>query len=245
MRILIVLLLFSSQQAADAYRQGVALLEKSNLAEALPLLEKATQLEPYNAQYWKALGVAYASANQLRDAEQPLRKACTLNPALLDACYYYGRNLYANDRYQDALAPLESAFKTDRVKGRAEAAIAQCHEALGLAAEAEKRFQAALKRHDAFENDTRLAYGHFLIRQARAAEAIPMLQATQQPEGLYLLGLALSQADRFEDAAAKLERAVGLKPDHVAARVLLAKVYRRLGRASDAARLEAANSTAQ
>lgn len=241
----ILLLLWSPQPASQAYREGVALLEAAKVQESLPLLEKAARLEPANAQYWKALGVAYASANQLRDAEEPLRKACRLNPTLIDACYYFGRNLYANDRYQDALAPLEIAFKTDRVKGRAETAIAQCYEALGRDVEAEKRFQAALNRHDTAERDTRLAYGHYLIRHARAAEAVRMLEAAQQPEPLYLLGLALSQTDRLADAASKLEGAVGLNPQDLAARVLLAKVYRRLGRATDAARLEAANAMVQ
>jgi Flp pilus assembly protein TadD len=234
-------LLWSPQDAAEAYRQGIALLEQSEAAVAIPLLEKAATLEPGNAQYWKALGVGYAALDQLRDAIEPLRKACALNPSLLDACYYYGRNLYAVDRYGAALAPLDTALKVDRVKGRAEAAIGQCNEALGRDAEAEKRFRSALGRKDAAERQVRLAYGHFLIRHARAKEAIPMLEPAQQPESAearYLLGLALSQTDRLAEAASKLERAVALNQSDVAARVLLAKVYRRLGRASDAARLE-------
>ena len=243
---LILFLLWAPQDAAEAYRQGVALLDASKTQEAIPLLEKAAKLAPRNAQYWKALGVAFASLNQLRDALDPLQKACSLNPSLLDACYYYGRNLYATDRYNDALAPLETALKVDRVKGRAEAAIGQCYEALGRDVEAEKRFRSALNRQDAADRQVRLAFAHFLIRHGRAPEAIPMLEPAQQPESAetrYMLGLALSQTDRLAEAASALERAVALKPSDIVSRVLLAKVYRRLGRASDAARLESANAT--
>ena len=241
MRTLILLFFWSPQEAVEAYQQGVALVEQSQAQAAIPLLEKAAKLEPRNAQYWKALGVAYASLDQLRDAIDPLRKACSLSPSLLDACYYYGRNLYAVDRYEDALAPLETAVKVDRVKGRAEAAIGQCYEALGRDGEAEKRFLSALSRKDEADRQVRLAYGHFLIRHARAEEAVKMLEPAQQPESAearYLLGLALSQTDRLAEAASKLERAVALKQSDVPARVLLAKVYRRLGRVADAARLE-------
>ena len=243
MPILILFLLWSPQEAVEAYGQGVALLENSRAQEAIPLLQKAAKLSPRNAQYWKALGVAFASLDQLRDALDPFQKACSLNPSLLDACYYYGRNLYAMDRYHEALAPFETALKVDRVKGRAEAAIGQCYEALGRDAEAEKRFWSALNRKDSADRQVRLAFGHFLIRHARAPEAIPMVEPAQQPESAearYLLGLALSQTDRFAEAASALERAVALKPSDIAARVLLAKVYRRLGRANDAERLESA-----
>lgn len=245
---LILLLLWSPQEAAEAYRQGVARLDQSRAEAAIPLLEKAARLESHNAQYWKALGVAFVAVEQLREAVEPLRKACTLNPSLLDVCYYYGRNLYAVDRYHEALSPLETALKVDRDKGRAEAAIGQCQEALGRDGEAEKRFRSALNRKDAADRQVRLAYGHFLIRHARAEEAIQTLGPAQQPESAqahYLLGLALSQTDRLAEAASKLERAVALQPSDVAARALLAKVYRRLGRNRDAARLEAANATAQ
>ena len=105
-------------------------------------------------------------------------------------------------------------MKVDRDKGRAEAAIGQCYEALGRDDEAEKRFRSALHRKDAADRQVRLAYGHFLIRHARAGEAIQILEPAQQPESAesrYLLGLALSQTDQLAEAAFKLERAVALQ----------------------------------
>ncbi|WP_321472101.1 tetratricopeptide repeat protein [uncultured Paludibaculum sp.] len=223
--------------AEDAYRQGVTLLEQGRAAEAVPFLKESSRLAPKNAQYWKALGVAYASLNELRDSIEPFRQACTLDPKLLDTCYYYGRNLYGIDRYEEALAPLEKALMADAVKGRADAAIGQCLQALGRNEAAEKRFQAAVARHDRAEQMARLAYGQFLIRQGRAVEAVAMLKPAQQPESPeagHELGLALFQTGQLGEAVAALQRAVRLNPRKSATRLLLAKVYRRLGRASEA-----------
>lgn len=221
----------------------MALLEKGRAAEAIPYLKDASGKAPKNAQYWKALGVAYASMNELRDSIEPFRQACTLDPKLLDACYYYGRNLYGTDRYEDALAPLEKAVAADAVKGRAESAIGQCLQALGRPEAAERRFIAAVARRDRAEQLARLAYGQFLIRQGRAPEAVDLLKPAQQPESpeaSYELGLALSQVGQLETAVAALERAVRLSPQKSATRLLLAKVYRRLGRFPEAEREEMA-----
>ncbi len=215
----------------------MALLEQGRAVEAVPLLNEASRLAPKSPQFWKALGVAYASMNELRDSIEPFRQACTLDPRLLDACYYYGRNLYGIDKYADALAPLEKALAVDPVKGRAESAIAQCLQALGRPEAAEKRFQAAVARHDRAEQMARLAYGQFLIRQGRAVEAVAALKPAQLPEtheASYELGLAHSQAGQLEEAAGALQRAVRLSPRNSATRLLLAKVYRRLGRVSEA-----------
>ncbi|QOY87482.1 tetratricopeptide repeat protein [Paludibaculum fermentans] len=215
----------------------MALLEQGRAAEAAPFLKESARLAPKNAQYWKALGVAFASMNELRDAVEPFRQACALDPRLLDACYYYGRNLYGTDKYEEALAPLEKALAVDPVKGRAEAAIGQCLHALGRNEAAEKRFQSAVARHDRAEQMARLAFGQFLVRQGRAAEAVDVLKPAQRPEShdaSYELGLAYCQAGELEEAAAALQGAVRLSPRKAATRLLLAKVYRRLGRVSEA-----------
>lgn len=227
MELLLALLFFTPPEAAQAYREGVALFEQGRAAEALPLLERAAGLDERNAQYWKVVGVARAKLADYRGSVEPFGKACKLNPRLVDACYYHGRSLYASDLYQEALAPLRQALAVDTVKGRAETAIGQCQEALGEEEGAERTFRSAVGRNDGWAQSARLAYGRFLVRQGRAAEAVPVLEAAQQPESAdarYELGLALSQCDRLAEAVRELERA----PDHEAARLLLGKVKARL-----------------
>jgi len=228
---LLILLLLAPPAAEQAYRQGVSLFEAGRAAQAIPLLEQAAKLDPKNAQYWKALGVAHASLEDYRGSLEAFRQACTLDSKLLDACYYAGRAYYASDQYEKALDPLDKALQIDAVKARAETAIGQCQEALGNAAEAEKRFRSALARNDSANQQARLAYARFLVRQGRPAEAVPVAEAAQRPEtpdSRYELGLALSQCDRLPEAAAALERALQLNPQHEPAQVLLAKVRARL-----------------
>jgi len=171
--------------------------------------------------------VGLAKQEDYRGAVEPFGRACALEPRLLDACYYHGRALYAADQYRAALAPLRAALAVDAVKGRAETAMGQCHEALGEAAEAERLFRAAIARRDRWGQGARLAYGLFLVRQGRAAEAVTVLEAAQMPESAearYELGLALSQCDRVAEAVSELAKA----PEHEAARLLLAKLRARL-----------------
>lgn len=235
--------MLTAPPAEDAYQRGVGLLAQGRPDQAVPSLRDAVRLAPKNAQYWKALGVAFASMNQLRDSTEPFRQACTLDPELLDACYYLGRNLYALDQYEQALVPLRQAFEHDAVKGRAEAAIGQCLEALGRDQQAETHYRAAVARGDRARQQARIAYGRFLVRQGRATEALPVLQAAQEPasyEASYEIGLAYMQSDHLDDAVRALRRATELDSRQSAARLLLAKVYRRLGRDSEAEREEKA-----
>lgn len=225
-------LLFLFTAAPEVFRRGLALLDGGRATEALPLLERATTLDSRNALYWKALGVAYAKLGDYRGAIEPFGKACVLDRDLMDACYYYGRTLYASDRYRDALAPLEAALRVDKDKARAEAALGQCHEALGDYEKAERLFRAAVaRRQDPSINAARLAYGRFLVRQGRPSEAVAILKLAQSPEtaeSRYEIGLALFQAERLQEAVGELQRALSLQPDHEAARLLLDRTRRRL-----------------
>jgi anaphase-promoting complex subunit 3 len=247
MRWLVYVLLFV--QTPDAlYRQGVAAFEAGRADEAIPLFEKAATAAKSNAQYWKAYGVALASREDYRASLEPLREACKLDRRLPDACYYFGRALYATDRYEAALEPLGQALQTDTDKARAETALAQALEALGRDQEAERHFRSAMARKDPFATRARTPYGRFLMRQGRMNEALAMLESAQQPESAEALieyARALMQANQVELAAAKLERLVELTPRDAAARFLLAKAYRRLGRLADAVRQEQAGQELQ
>ncbi|MBI5086539.1 MAG: tetratricopeptide repeat protein [Acidobacteria bacterium] len=227
----LLFLLLAPPEAQEAYQRGTSLIAQGRAGEALPHFQRAAGLDPANAQYWKALGVTFASMELLRDSVEPFSNACKLAPELEDACYYLGRSLYATDRYREALAPLATALRVDRVKGRAETALAQCREALGEDRAAEAGFRAALGRKDGAQQQSSIGYGRFLIRQGRAQEAARLLEGAQIPESAesrYVLGLAYSQSSRILEAVAALERAVALQPGHQAAGLLLAKLRVRL-----------------
>lgn len=228
---LLILALLQPSEAPRLYRQALALLDANNPSAAIPLLEQATQLDPANALYFKTAGVAYARLADYRAALAPFRRACQLDPALADACYYAGRALYAADLYDQALAPLQLALKHDPAKARAETALAQCHEALGNAAQAERLFKQALARADPHLQQARLAYARFLVRQGRAAHAVPIARQAQSPESAearFELALALSQSDNLKEAIEALDRALALNPGYEEAFTLRAKLRARL-----------------
>lgn len=231
MRLLLALVLFAPPEALEAYRQGVALLEQNRVEQAIPLLRQAALLEPSHAQFWKALGVAYAKIEDYRGSIEPFRRACTLDPRLPDACYYLGRAYYAADQYHKALEPLRTALRLDAQKDRAETALGQCYEALLENAEAEKFFRAAIARRGPARQAAHLALARFLTRQGRAREAAAIAAAAQQPEtpeALFELAFALSQCDRLGEALRAVERALQLRPGYEEAFVLRAKIRARL-----------------
>ena len=227
------------ESAQASYEQGVALFRKGEIARARALLEKAVKLAPRHAGAAKALGVLYAAGAQYEQAEPLLGRACALDPREPDACYYHGRALYALNRFVPALAALEKALPHDPRPSRVQLALAQAHEALGHAGEAEKRFRLALDEQRAPvapDFDARLHYGIFLLRQGRGDEATAALEenARAHPDSSRAhaeLGRALLQAGRTEQAAAELKRAVELDGRNRAAHLLLGKAYYRLGRA--------------
>lgn len=229
--LLLALLLAAPPEAQTAYQRGAALFAQNRAADAIPHFAEAARLAPGNAQYWKALGVAHAKIEDYHGSIEPFRRACDLAPQLEDVCYYLGRAYYAADQYDKAIEPLKRALRHDPVKGRIEAALGQCYEALILPAEAETWFRNAIRRNDAGRQGALLAYARFLTRQGRAAEAVPLAQAAQQPEtpeSRFELAFALSQCDRLEEALRAAERALELRPDYEEAFVLRSKIRARL-----------------
>jgi tetratricopeptide (TPR) repeat protein len=242
---MLTLLLFAAPPVwQQRYEEGVARFERGDASGAVPLLEEAAQLNPKRAQVWKALGVAWAAQGEYRSATEPFLTACRLDPKLNDACYFAGRALYASDRFDAALEPLRLGLKIDPDPGRSETALAQACDAMGRNDEAEKYFHAAIQRKSPSAVAAQVAYGNFLIRLGRASDALEPLQSAFQSrpddESGTALGRAMVELDRVKEAIAPLETAVKADPKKVAPRLLLARVYRRLGRSADAVAQEQA-----
>jgi tetratricopeptide (TPR) repeat protein len=215
----------------EPYQQGVALFEKGHYAEAAPLLAEAARRDPKNAQKWKALGVALAAQKKYAEATEPLRRACELNPELPDACYYFARNEYAQNRFEISIQTLKRLLKSDPQPARIYLALAQNYEGLALAQEAERHFREALRSNSdrsrlAGDFDPRLHYGLFLIRAGRASEAIPYLRECVQDSPRHVqsrieLARALLYAGKPAEAAEHLNAVLAMAPENVQARVLL------------------------
>lgn len=248
-------LLAFALSAAELYQQGSAYFEKGQFAEAAKAFEQARQLAPKDARIAKALGVSYAAMTEYERANEPLDRACALDPSLEDACYFFGRNLYALNRFHPALEALQKALRATHAPGRVHLGIAQAHEGLGEAAEAESAFRKAISLFESLPQnqrgrpdfDPRVHYATFLYRQARLDEALAAAEriTAEAPafgRGHFEKGRILYQQGKLEAAAAALEKAVQYNAG-APAHLLLGQVYQRLGRTADAERHLNAGST--
>ncbi len=109
----------------------------------------------------------------------------------------------------------------------------------GKLAKAEEAYRAALER-DPEDMDTRAHLGQCLLRQNRAAEASPLLEkvCAENPKhdyGFSLMAFAESLAalNRIDDAICVWERIIQ-NHSYARARVQLAELYLKTGRAADA-----------
>jgi Flp pilus assembly protein TadD len=233
--------------SADAhYALGTFYFQTGRPDRAAPSFERATQLAPARVVFWKALGAAYVAQSQFKLAEEPLRKACDLDPGLEAACYYLGRTLYAEARFEPALRAFEKALRFGPPGSRwlVERGLGLALEALGRDQDAERSFRSAIRSAPAAlrpDEDPRVDYAVFLVRQGRPEQAAAPLEDhlnrfPASPKGQFELGRVLSQTGSLETAAAHLEKAINADPQYWAAHLLLGRVYIRLGRSEEGER---------
>lgn len=244
--------------AEQFYKTGVDLFQAGRLLEAVAPLQEAARLEPRNARYWLALGVVHAARQDYAAADEPFAAACRLEPRLPDACYYYGRNLYALNRFEPSIEALRKALPMDGRPWRVHTGIGQAQEALARAADAQSSFERAVRLFEASpaseqakgEETPHLPYGVFLFRQGRFSEARNLLEraAADRPRSAraqFELGRLLYQLGELDKALGPLSAAVSLGHG-AAAHLLLGKTYLRLGRTAEAQpHLAAGNATSE
>ncbi len=230
-----LLLAGAAETAEQLYQSGVELFEQGKPEAALAALEKAVRAQPGHAAAWKAIGVVYAAQGDAFLAEPAFRKACQFAPALADACFYHGRALHLLNRFEEAIGVLNRIAKQDP---RAHRVIGLSLEGLGRWAEAEAAFGLAIRLYRGGE-DPRIDYAVSLIRQGRPQDSLAPLEAALRDaptssRAHFELGRALVQLERIEAALPHLERAVALDSRSASARLLLGKLYLRLGRPDQA-----------
>jgi tetratricopeptide (TPR) repeat protein/transglutaminase-like putative cysteine protease len=81
---------------------GAAALNSGNAREAIPLLERAVQLDPKSKQGYNDLGLAYLRLRQFNDAEAAFRKQLETNPFDEHAYNYLGLTLQQDQKFPEA-----------------------------------------------------------------------------------------------------------------------------------------------
>jgi tetratricopeptide (TPR) repeat protein len=188
---------------------GGALLNLNQLQEAFDEAKRAIALDAGYAKGYILAGRVRAAREQWVPAQEFFRKAQSLDPSDLNAWYFSGRAYYDANRFDLSIEAFERALRVDSEQARVYENLGLAHDALGNSVPAEKYLRKSVElAHGTYRPF--FAYGAFLFRQGRAAEAVPMLRqalaiAPGAIEVRFELARLLYQQERAVEAAKILE----------------------------------------
>ncbi len=202
MGVLLVYLLAAALLAHDSMEdRAEEALKRHDGSAAIAILMPVVRAKPENAHAWKLLGEAYSLTKEDDAARDSFQRACRLDAAEKNACYFLGRAYYYANRFEDSLATLETVLRdgtADRTLTLL--AIAEAQEALGRAAAAERAYRDAASGDNA---RALTAYGMFLFHQGRAVQAVEPLRRAGAKTELDLVTRSLSAASTRPASAFK------------------------------------------
>lgn len=132
------------------YLQGVVSLKEKNWPQAQSALEKATQVDPNDAQAFAALGMTYCDEGKYDIAIPPLKKSLELNPASAawEARWALAKSFYHEQQYDDALKMSSDALTGSNGKApEIGLLVAQSLTAVGRYEEAAAMLREYVKGH--------------------------------------------------------------------------------------------------
>ncbi len=108
---------------AELLEAGIAALDSGNPREAIPLLERANQVDPKSKQGWNALGLAYLRLGEFSDAAAAFRKEVEVNPYEEHVYNYLGLTLQQQQKYDEAAAAFRKQLEINPLDPVAHAAL--------------------------------------------------------------------------------------------------------------------------
>ena len=123
--------------ADDVFEAGAAALKSGNTRGAIPLLQRATQLQPNHKLAWDDLGLAYMQAQRFADAAAAFQKQAEVNPSDEHAHDYLGLALEELHRDDEAAAAFQEQIELQPLDPAA-------HAQLGSILLAQRRYSDAV-----------------------------------------------------------------------------------------------------
>jgi type IV pilus biogenesis/stability protein PilW len=187
--------------ARSYFEMAVAYMQGGDATGALQELQKAVAINPYDPEYFNALGLVYYSKNKYGKAAANFKKAIEIDPLHSDARHNLGHLYLTQGRYELAIQEFDKALANDLYRNRP-----QTLNALGYSyfkrrdyIKAEKAFKECID-HDRMYF---LSYGN--------------------------LGKVYIALERYQDAANILERGLQLRPIYPEAMLDLSLVVCKQG----------------
>ena len=194
-------------EAQGAFDHGLSLFHRGQYAEAIPLLQEATQLDPDFGQAYLYLGRSYLNLGQWGNAIPVLRTAFRLAP---EASKHEMTQLLLDALLGGATAALKT--------GGFREAVGLLHEAQGLAPYAQHLLPPLV--------EALIGWGGQLLAQGQLRDAIGAFTevtqlAPQQVDAYVGLARALWQQGALFQALAAIQTALRLAPNNSTVRALL------------------------
>jgi cytochrome c-type biogenesis protein CcmH/NrfG len=170
---------------------------QADLAKAIASFQRATELNPHDANFWLDLAAAYEVAGQTEAAREAFRRAQSVYPISADVGWKYGNFLLRQGELAAALAEIRRAVETDPRLARL--AVRLVWRATG---DAERLLAEALPpRRDSYLAALELFLGQGETEAALAAwqRLLALGQTVPLPPALPLVE-ALMRADRIRQA---------------------------------------------
>jgi serine/threonine-protein kinase len=222
--------------AFDLYVKGQGYLRRfdgpPSVDAAIPLLEKAVQLDPSYALARAALAEAYFDRfGQTKDpqwlarADAESSRATELKGNLPQVHATAGLIMRGTGRYEPAEAEFRKAIELDAADFESQRLLARTLEDMGRGDEAEPVYLSALRAKPSYWPTAR-SLGLYYFRRAQYMKAEPWLKLVTQlvPEnatGFLNLGILYYSTRRYSEAESALRKSIALEP--------LATAYTDLG----------------
>ena len=215
---------------------GIALQMQGG--DALPMLRRAVELMPDDAEAHNNLGNALKDRGQLDDALRHYQRAVALNPDFPEAHHQLGIALKSLGRLEEAAQCYRRALALRPDYAYAHGNLGNALRELGRLEEAIASHQRAVELEpDSAEAHSNLGIALNDVGRLRDAENCHRRALALDPEYAAAhsnLGVALGDLGRLEEAVSSHRRALQLQPDFAAGELNLGNALKDLGRMEEA-----------
>ncbi|HEV3118214.1 MAG TPA: tetratricopeptide repeat protein, partial [Gemmataceae bacterium] len=217
---------------------GGSLVNKQDFAGALPLLERAEQLRPYDSVVQLNLGVTYDGLRRDAEAERHFRQALSVAPGMPDPPLYYARWLESKHRLAEAQAQAEAAVQANPRAFFARYLLLKIYSQQKNRPAFDNLMQDSLRL--AYNDETARRYlqerSNAEKRDAAGAPAPPPSATPPpgSPEALLNLSAKYCNDGDYEHCIATAKKALELRPHYAEAYNNMAAGYSSLERWDDA-----------
>lgn len=200
--------------------------------QALRIFDKAAERNPQLFEAQLNRGLALLRTGQVSSASEALRAAVALLPQSPEATRALGLSLFMQQRYKDAIPPLEQAWSLDPSNSRTAAVLGTSYLRTGAAAKAVEILKVVVSKVEDPALTLLLADAQTAAQDNKGALATTSSgrqRFVKVPEMHVANAQVLIRLGQYNEARPAFEYALGLRPDWAEAHLGLADCLQKAG----------------